>query len=522
MKSRASYAAAALSGFLLVLAFPKFNFEALAWVALVPLLWAIRKETPQKAALLGFLSGIIFFTGLLYWIFVVLTYYGHLPPPVSVCILLLLTAYLALYVSAFAFLLRWVRIRFALPEIFLAPPLWLFLEFVRGVLFSGFPWGNFGYSQFLTPSIVQIADITGVHGLSFLIVFVNAAVSATAVNLWRGRWKPALPQISAAVLLLILAGSYGQWRLAELNAEARRGKSFRVALVQGNIPQDVKWEPKFQAETMKIYTDLTLQVNPPADLIIWPETATPFFFQENRFFRSQILDLAFSKNTPILFGAPAFDRRNGSEAYFNSAFLISPQKEIAGRYDKIHLVPFGEYAPLSGILGFTRDIIGAMGDFTPGEGVHNLSVPWGKFGTLICYEIIFPDLTRQFVEQGADFLVNITNDAWFGRTAAPFQHLSMVTLRAVENRVPIARAANTGISALIDATGRVTLSSGLFTREVLSGNIKLVGERTLYTRFGDWIVYLSIAASAFFLIIAYLKRGQRVERGARQDFTPGK
>lgn len=521
MKSRLPYAAAALSGVLLILIFPKFNYEALAWVALVPLLWAIRGQSSGKAALLGFIAGWIFFTGLLYWIYVVLTFYGHLPPPVSVSILLLMTAYLGLYVSAFAFLMRWIRLRSAVPEILLAPSLWVALEFIRGVLFSGFPWENLGYSQFLARSIVQMADVAGVHGVSFLIVLVNAAIYRLTVSLWQGRWRSALPDIAAAAALVLVVGVYGQARLARLDDEARRGKSLRVALIQGNIPQDVKWEPKFQAETMRIYGDLTLQAA-PADLIIWPETATPFFFQEQRLFRNQILDLAARKQTSILFGAPAFDRRGGGEVYFNSAFLVSPAREILGRYDKIHLVPFGEYAPLSGLLGFTRDIIGAIGDFTPGKGVHNLSLSPERFGTLICYEAIFPDLTRQFVEQDADFLVNITNDAWFGRTAAPFQHLSMVTLRAVENRVPIARAANTGISALIDATGRVTVSSALFTREVLSGNIKLVGERTFFTRWGDWTAYVSLAASAFFLILALLKRGHRVERGSRKNLTPGR
>ncbi len=294
MKSRLPYAAAALSGVLLILIFPKFNYEALAWVALVPLLWAIRGQSSGKAALLGFIAGWIFFTGLLYWIYVVLTFYGHLPPPVSVSILLLMTAYLGLYVSAFAFLMRWIRLRSAVPEILLAPSLWVALEFIRGVLFSGFPWENLGYSQFLARSIVQMADVAGVHGVSFLIVLVNAAIYRLTVSLWQGRWRSALPDIAAAAALVLVVGVYGQARLARLDDEARRGKSLRVALIQGNIPQDVKWEPKFQAETMRIYGDLTLQAA-PADLIIWPETATPFFFQEQRLFRNQILDLVGSR-----------------------------------------------------------------------------------------------------------------------------------------------------------------------------------------------------------------------------------
>jgi apolipoprotein N-acyltransferase len=210
---------------------------------------------------------------------------------------------------------------------------------------------------------------------------------------------------------------------------------------------------------------------------------------------------------PLLFGAPAFDRRDSMIYHFNSAFLVSPQKKILGRYDKIHLVPFGEYAPLSGILGFTRDIIGAIGDFTSGNEVKNLSLPWGNFGVLICYEAIFPNLTRQFVGRGAQFLVNITNDAWFGKSSAPYQHLSMVTLRAVENRVPIARAANTGISALIDSSGRIVQSTELFTREVLSGKIRINESSTFYTQWGDLFSYLCLGITITICLLTYCKRG---------------
>ncbi len=195
-------------------------------------------------------------------------------------------------------------------------------------------------------------------------------------------------------------------------------------------------------------------------------------------------------NVPLLFGSPAYDRKDREIHYFNSAFLISPEKKILGRYDKIHLVPFGEYAPLSSIFGFTRDIIGAMGDFHSGEEVVTLAIPQGRFGVLICYEAIFPDLTRQFVEKGAQFLVNITNDAWFGRTAAPFQHLSMARLRAIENRVPIARAANTGVSGFIDPSGRLIQSSEIFTKAILSDTIYLRKVWSFYTQFGDVFTYL--------------------------------
>lgn len=471
-------------------------------------MWAIRKKASPQAAFLGFVTGLVFFTGLLYWIYNVLTEYGHLPGWISIFLLILLTAYLALYFSLFAFLLRFAAGKTNLPETLFAPPLWVSLEYLRGLIFSGFPWELLGYSQFLTLPLVQISDITGVYGVSFIIVLANASLYRLAITLPNRGWIPALKEVLASGIIIALCGAYGVWKLSALETKARMETTFRVALIQGNIRQDVKWEPRYQEETLRIYSDLTLRVKDQRpDLIIWPETATPFFFQSAYPFQTRILELSHQVNAPLLFGAPAFERQGRKADYFNSAFLISPEKKILGRYDKIHLVPFGEYAPLSGFLGFTRDIIGAIGDFTPGKGVVNFSLPWGNFGVLICYEAIFPDLTRQFVEQGAQFLVNITNDAWFGRTSAPYQHLSMVTLRAVENRVAIVRAANTGISALIDPSGRIVQSTDLFTREALSGKIHLNKSSTFYTKWGDVFSYLCLGVTFLLLISLFFRRG---------------
>ena len=504
---------AALSGFLLVLAFPRFNLEALAWVALIPLLWSIRKKSPAQAALLGFVAGFSFFTGLLPWIYNVLTQYGHLPGIVSVFFLLALTAYLALYVSAFAFALRWVAARIELPETLLAPPLWVSLEYIRGFLFSGFPWELLGYSQYLTLPLVQIADITGVYGVSFLIVLINASGYRFLEACLDHGLRSIRLELLAAGLLLAASAGYGYWRLAGISPQSKEGTPVRISLIQGNIPQDVKWEPKFQEETVRSYVDLTLRTRYLfPNLVIWPETATPFFFQDSLSYQPRILEVGRTMGTYLLFGSPAYSGKVRETRYYNSAFLISPEGKEAGRYDKIHLVPFGEYAPLSGLLGFTRDIIGAMGDFESGEEVRNLAVPQGKFGVLICYEAIFPDLTRQFVDRGARFLVNITNDAWFGRTAAPYQHISMAALRAVENRVPIARAANTGISGFIHPSGKILQASDIFTKSILFGILYIKKTWSFYTQFGDLFSYLCMGFTAIFLLWVRFRREDRVER----------
>ncbi len=504
---------AVLSGALLSLAFPKYNLEIIAWGAFIPLFRALRGKSPSRAALLGFVAGFSFFTSLVPWIYNVLNHYGHIPGALSVFLLLLLTAYLALFFSAFAFALRWAQTRMDIPETLLAPPLWVSLEYIRGFLFSGFPWGLLGYSQYLTLPLVQMADITGVYGISFLIVLVNAAGYRLLEACVDRNWRPIRKEVLAAGLLLVISSGYGFWRLSGMSLEDKEGTPVRIALLQGNIPQDVKWEPPFQEETMGIYTDLSLRAQGTLpNLIIWPETATPFFFQDSFPYRSRILELAQKLRTFLLFGSPGYDRKGREMHYYNSAFLISPEGNIAGRYDKIHLVPFGEYAPLAGVLGFTRDIIGAMGDFQSGEEVRNLAITQGKFGVLICYEAIFPELTRQFVDRGARFLVNITNDAWFGRSAAPYQHIAMAALRAVENRVPIARSANTGVSGFIHPSGRILQASDIFTKAIVSSTIYLKKSWSFYTEFGDVFTYLCLAFTGFFLIYIRFRRESRVER----------
>jgi len=502
-----------LSGATLVLAFPKIHFEFLAWVGLVPLFWAIRKKNPAPAAFLGFLSGLVFYVGILYWIYNVLTVHGHLPPALSVFFVVLLSAYLALFFSAFAYGIRWAGAKTGLSETLLAPPFWVALEYVRGFLFSGFPWELLGYSQYRVLSLVQISDITGVYGVSFLIILANAALYRLFFFASERNWSPAFREVLAAGILIAGTGLYGQWRLMELAQTSSPEKSVRISLVQGNIRQDVKWETSYQEETVKIYSNLTLQAKPQRpQLVIWPETSAPFFFQSPSSLQTKVLDLSHQMGVPLLVGAPGFERQGAKIRYYNSAFLISPEKKIVGRYDKLHLVPFGEYAPLSEIFTFAKDIIGPLGDFAPGFAIRNLTAPFGDFGVLICYEAIFPDLTRKFVARGARFLVNITNDGWFGKTSAPHQHLSMAALRAIENRVPIARAANTGISALIDSTGEIQATSDLFTREVLSGTIILRPTRSFYTKYGDLFVYACLGLTVAGMIMIRFQRGYRVER----------
>ena len=250
------------------------------------------------------------------------------------------------------------------------------------------------------------------------------------------------------------------------------------------------------------------------DLIIWPETAAPFFFQDAKEFQPLILDIPVRTGAFLLFGSPSYKIVNRKVDHYNSAYLASPSGEIVGKYDKVHLVPFGEYVPLGEILKL-GSLGEGIGDFKSGKDVINLSLPQGKFGVLICFEIIFPDLCRRFVKKGANFLVTITNDAWFGRTSAPYQHLSIATFRAVENRVFIARAANTGISAFIDPSGKVLKQGEIFTEEAISGVIRLSSSRTFYTLYGDVFAWICSGFSILLLGYIFFRKRDGIHRVLR-------
>jgi apolipoprotein N-acyltransferase len=324
---------------------------------------------------------------------------------------------------------------------------------------------------------------------------------------WPKRTFP-FKEVAITVLILLSFLIYGYVKIRHVDRETIKSPPLKLALVQGNIDQSIKWDKSFQLETLKIYRRLSMRVaEDKPDLIIWPETATPFFFQEAKEYQPIVLEIPEKTNAFLLFGTPFYKIEKGKVNYYNSAFLISPSKKLIGKYDKIHLVPFGEYIPLRKLLFFIESSIGeGIGNFKPGKESFNFSLPQGKFGVLICFEIIFPDLCRRFVKDGADFLVTITNDAWFGKTSAPYQHLSMATFRAIENRVFIARAANTGISAFIDPKGKIVDQGGIFAEEAMNGTIHLSRNKTFYTLYGDVFAWSCSGFSIFFLLHALIRR----------------
>ncbi|MGH7472924.1 MAG: apolipoprotein N-acyltransferase [Candidatus Methylomirabilales bacterium] len=499
---------AALSGVLLALSFPRFDLAPLAFVALIPLLVGLDGVPALQGTYLGIIAGAVFSLMSIPWVVHTMTAYGGLPLPVGVLLLVVLSLYLALYVGVFAFGVTRLSPEDGLGYLVGAATLWVGLEYLRTFLLTGFPWNLLGYTQYRSLSIIQIASITGVYGVSFLLVLVNAAVALACLHVRRSARQALMPVLGVGVLLIGTV-VFGMGR--RVSAEIPR-REIRVSVVQGNIEQGIKWDPEFAGRTIAVYDRLTRRADRGSDLIVWPETAVPFFLREGGPLTRRVLDLAMEVQAPLLVGSP--DRvSDASPRYYNSAFLISPAGEIVQKYDKMHLVPFGEYVPLSSLLFFVHKMAAGIGDFSAGEAFTVFETPKGRFGVLICFETIFPDQVRRYVLAGADFLVNITNDAWFGDSAAPYQHLSMAALRAVENGVYLVRAANTGISALVAPSGQILERSDLFVEAVLSATMAPRSGGTFYTRRGDLFAWGSVLISLF--LLASRRRTRRKERRTR-------
>ena len=484
---------AALAGMLSIFIFPSYNVELLAWIVFIPLFAAIQQENLKNTFWLGWGAGVIHFLGTLYWVTVAMTVYGGIHPILSGVFLLLMSMYLALYMGLFCLILRYGQQQTVLPLIVSAPVVWVGLEYVRSFFFLAFPWNFLGYSQFLTPSVTQIADITGVYGVSFLVMLVNAGLYTCIFSkVSRGI------KITTAVATVCCVGccmGYSLWRLPSEQVaktgntpSTEASQTVKVAVVQGNIPQNLKWDPKHRQEIFATYIRLskrTLDKHP--DLIVWPETAVPFVFQYEPDYSKQLIRAVREFGIDLLFGGQDIILRPPPKHYdsFNSAFLLSSEGRLLSKYDKIQLVPFGEYIPFKKILFFVDKLTTAIGEVLPGETYQVMPFHDKPLSTVICFEIIFPDLVRKFVGRGARFLVTISNDAWYNKTAAPYQLFAMATFRAIENRVAIARAANTGISGFVDPYGRILAQSEIFVEDAFVRDIPVGTTTTWYTRYGD-------------------------------------
>ncbi|MFC1632076.1 apolipoprotein N-acyltransferase, partial [Candidatus Omnitrophota bacterium] len=431
-----------LSAILLILSFPKPDLGFLAWIAFVPWLFALKQKRLKDAFLLSYLVGIIYFSGVIYWI-------NH----VSSLGFSILVLYLGLYFALFGLIVSVFSRKSSVFSLLVIPCAWVTLEYVRSHLFSGFGWALLGYSQYRYLPIIQISDLTGAYGVSFLIVLVSCGIWQLIHALQNKFSIKKIILIVVCILFpVLLAWGYGYYH----SRIAIPGQVIKIAVVQGNIPQRLKWDPEAKEDILEIYTALTRKA--AADhpqIIIWPETSVPGYLTEDRELLERI-SLLSQEIAPayLLVGTPHVGEER---KVYNSATLLL-KGNIIQRYDKLHLVPFGEFIP--GQRFFSRfSFAELIGNFSPGEDytVFTLfrTVPMTKIGALICFEDVFSYLGRGFSKKGVEILVNMTNDAWFFDSSEPTQHLQASVFRAVENRVNVVRSANTGISCFINRWGKI-------------------------------------------------------------------
>lgn len=515
MNLSSSFTRAALciaSGLALALAFPKIDLSLFAWVAFIPLFYAIDSETLGRVFGWGWLAGFSFFVGSMYWIVIPLHDFADVRTVFAIGPMLLLAAVLGAYtgiaVWAGAFCTRRLRI----PMVITMPVAWTAVEWVRTYFPIGFPWNLLGYAAYTDLTMIQFAEITGVYGISALIIFFNAV--AYVVFFRRGTPRAQAVSLTALTVTMVLLFGFGKFRLQQLKNQTPEG-TFRVAMVQANISQSLKWDPNFQAPSFKIYEDESAAAaKRGADLIVWPEAAATFFFQPDDHYpenlsgdaeyRAALLKLASTIGTPILFGAPAIISRNGRVGEVNRADLVSAQGELVAHYDKMNLVPFGEYVPARELLGHVVNrVVEGMGDMFPGTERTLFPVKGAKLGVLVCFESVFPDLTRREVKAGADVLVNITNDAWYGESSAPYQSLAMAAMRSVETKAPMIRTANTGISAIIKPSGEIIDPTPIFQRGTEIEEVAWRPVRTIYTVVGDLFSEICFALTMLTLLLAW-------------------
>ena len=439
--------------------------------------------------MLGLITGLVYFVGTLYWITHVMVTYGGLKLWVALLVNGALVAYLALFPAVFAIAMRQLVTTYGHLALLTAPIVWVATELGRASLFTGFPWVLLGYSQVTVLPIAQLGSVSGVYGVSALVVAVSAALATTVTMPWGpgrrfGRYVPATLVLAGLVAIAV----WGSLRVGGGDL-ARTGQPVRIGIVQGNVDQGEKWDAARAAGIFRDYLRLTRQaIGEGSELILWPESSTPFNFEDDVDGADRVRMLARQARVPILVGSDQIERSRAT-SYYNAAFLVRADGSTGAVYRKMHLVPFGEYVPLKRIFFFAAPLVEAVSDYSAGEDAVLLPVDGHTISTAICYEIVYPDLVRRFVQGGSELLTTITNDAWFGRTSAPYQHFAQASMRAIENGRYLVRSANTGVSGIVDPYGRVLERSDIFQQAVIVGQARFLRDSTFYARHGDFFAY---------------------------------
>ena len=513
-----------LSAVLQILIFPLPGLYILSWVAFTPLIVALLRArpagelevtgsprlqpaTPWQGFMLGYVCGIIWYAGTCYWIFDTMRLFGGLNVPMALLVLFLFCCYLGLYHGFFGLLVALLsRARDNRWALVMAPFLWVAVELARTRI-TGFPWNLLGTAQVDNVALARIAGWTGVYGISFEIVLVNVALAAGFL-LPRPRRGPMLVAALAAAVVL---------QAGRLVAAPPAKSDHTALLVQQNIPVAADWTPDYFQRTLGDLTSLTVKSaadkSAHIDLVVWPESPAPFFTNETQF-RGAISEVARTTSAPIVVGAIGSNAShpNADAPLFNSAALVNSQGEWISRYDKIHLVPFGEYLPFPGLFSFAGGLTKEVGRFDHGTSRNPLHADNKLLGVFICYESVFPDEVRQFANNGAQVFVNISNDGWYGDSGAYAQHLNQTRMRAIENDRWILSATDTGVTASIDPFGRVAARIPRKERSALVAPYALTSVTTFYTRHGDWVAYsCAIISIGALLARLFLKETKKAD-----------
>jgi apolipoprotein N-acyltransferase len=452
---------------------------------------------------IGFLAASVYFAGTLYWVVTVVATFGGLTFPVAVIIGALMVASLAIYPALFALLARRSMRVLGVTGVWLAPFFWVATEWLRATVGFAFPWALLGTSQARVLPVVQAASVAGVYGLSWLVALVGSAAAALALS----RRRRHLAGAVATLALLGIIVALGSARLDRSN-RLRIGTPIRVGLVQGDIEQEAKWNAAYVQAILDRHVQLSREVLAHgADVVLWPESSVPGYFEADPALSVPVRRMAAQAQRPFIVGTDEYERRSDGDRYYNAAVLVGPDGRTSGSYRKMRLVPFGEYVPLKRALFFVGPLVQAVSDFSPGGEPRVFDLGRGrKMSVAICYESVYPWIDRVFALGGSQLLATITNDAWFGRSSAAYQHFDQGAVRAVEEGRYVVRAANTGISGAVDPYGRVITATPIFVQAASVVDVRLIDAPTIYEIWGDLIVWISLAISVLVAILPVVLR----------------
>jgi len=520
---------AVLSALLQIIIFPQFNLHYFAWIFLVPLFFALEKRLAFQSFSLCLLFGSLSAIGNTYWLYP--TVIGYFEQPLFQGILLALfvqVVFAGFYFALFGLLYSILsQVNNQPLRVMLVSAGWVGCEYFRSTLFTGLPWELLAHSQYQNLSLIQIADITGVYGVSFIIVTINYSLYLTLRSFVNAKGLthfnfPRYQSLLIPIVLLLLTFCYGKVRLAEYKKMEKEGiqrnsnrlpEPICVSIIQGNIKSRYRWRSAYYGRNLGKYLTLTKKaIKDGADIIIWPENALNFYLEKEPFLLARIMRVLKESQTHLFLGGPRYENVGKNQnKFFNSAYYLIPQQGVSGVYNKIHLLPFSEYDFFKHITVYGKKRTVAPKKYSFGHEYTQFQFFNTPCSVLICYEIIYPHLVREFVKRGASFLINISNDSWFGKGAGPYQHLSLSIFRAVEHKLFLVRAVTTGISALITPTGKIHKVSKLFQEEILTDTILPRQETTFYTKYGDLFAALCILLS-FIALLSILSKKNRFKR----------